>query len=102
MNHFLKFYFLETIAVQNHWNTLNENGSPVDVVQFGPEDLALLQNPVQNSGPTSSNVCVDNFPGAFDFNVVFTNLQKTNKSKHWDVSIFQISINYNLHGTYST
>ena len=55
-----------------------------DAIQFGPEDLLLMAN--QNgSGPTSPNVCVDNFPGAYNFSVNFTTLQKS-KNKHWDVS----------------
>ena len=54
-------------------------------IQFGPEDFLLMQNGQNCSGPTSSNVCVDNFPGAYNFSVNFTTLQNI-KSKHWDVS----------------
>ena len=57
-------------------------------IQFGPEDLLLMQNGQNGSGPTSTNVCVDNFPGAFNFSVNFTTLHN-NKSKHWDVSTYR-------------
>ena len=56
-----------------------------DAIQFGPEDLLLMQNGQGQNGPTSPTVCYDNFPGAYNFSVNFTTLQKA-KNKHWDVS----------------
>ena len=87
--------FEQAAVAQNDWGNLEENGHAqqqqihhvqVDSIQFGPEDFKVMQSNQQQSGPTAQNLCVDNFPGAFDFNVQFTTLQQA-KSKHWDVSI---------------
>lgn len=87
--------FEQGTVAQNDWGNLEENGHAqqqqvqhvqVDSIQFGPEDFKVMQN--QQSGPTAQNLCVDDFPGAFNFNVQFTTLQQA-KSKHWDVSTNQ-------------
>ena len=87
--------FEQGAIAQNDWGNLEENGHAqqqqghhlqVDAIQFGPEDFKVMQN--QQSGPTAQNLCVDDFPGAFNFNVQFTTLAQT-KSKHWDVSTNQ-------------
>ena len=66
----------------------NENDGQTDTIVFGPEDLAVMENSGAQAGPTASNICVNNFPGSFNFCVIFENLATARtSSKSWDVSI---------------
>ena len=79
--------FEQGAVAQNDWGNLEENGhAQQQQGHQSPEDFKVMQN--QQSGPTAQNLCVDNFPGAFNFNVQFTTLAQT-KSKHWHVSTNQ-------------
>ena len=84
--------FEQGAVAQNDWGNLEENEHAqqqqihhvlVDYIQVSPEDFKVMQ--IQQSGPTVQNLCVDDFPGAFNFHVQFTTLAHT-KFKHWDVS----------------
>lgn len=63
---------------------------PTNSITFGPEDLHLLQSndaSINVNGPTSTNICVNDYGGRCNFSVVFEPLSASSKNKHWDVSL---------------
>lgn len=80
------YQVVQTQSQQMQWE------DPTSTITFGPEDLLLLQQngtpTVNNYGPTSANPCIDDFKGDCSFGIAFEAMTASNKSKHWDVSVF--------------